>query len=496
MIALPIAAGALGQGERGHYVPAEPLPARGRLTPVLRYLVGGEPYLFVGETNAILALDRVSDDLVAELGRDDATDEAALSSVAARHGPDAARSAFRELALERIVLPPGMSAVPRELGEPPRFPLKSIVLNLAQGCNLSCSYCFADEGLYHDKKYGMMESATARSGIDMAFSEGEGHVHVTFFGGEPTMNWHVLVEAVRHGEALALEKGRSIDFSVTTNGALLTDERIAFLADHRIGVSVSLDGPPDLNDRHRVMKGGRGSSETVLPRIRRLLELHRTRPIGARVTLAAGNTEVERIFDFMVELGFYEVGFAPVTSARADLQLPPEELHDILAGFRRLADRTMSAAREGRFLGFSNLVNTWQELHEGKIKSHGCGAGIGLLSVGSQGGLYLCHRFTGSEEHSFGSLEGGLDQAARSDFLKAAHVAHKDPCQTCWLKHTCAGGCYHEAWERQGSALAPNAHYCDYMRDWMELALSTYTELAEHHPEFIARHLAIRMKKR
>lgn len=477
------------------YPPGESLPRRGRLAPVLRYEVSGKPYLFVGESNAILALDPVADRLLAELGRDGATDEAALEAVAACHGQEAARSAYFELLGEGVVAPAQPARSPRSLPDPPDFPIRSVVLNLAQGCNLSCTYCFADEGLYHDKQYRFMDRETARRGIDLAFDRGDGHVHVTFFGGEPTMNWPVLEDAVVYGLRRAAATGRTIDFSVTTNGSLLTDDRISFLEGHRIGVSISLDGPPDLNDRHRMLKGGKGSSRVVLPRIRHLLEVYRSRPIGARVTLTAGNTDVERIFDYLTGLGFAEVGFSPVTSGRADLRLSPDELGIILEGFRRLADRTVQAARHGKFVGFSNLVNTWQELHEGKIKSHGCGAGIGLLSVGATGGLYLCHRFTGSEAHGFGSLDEGLDTAARAAFLKAAHVAHKGPCQSCWLKHTCAGGCYHEAWVVQGSALAPNAHYCDHMRAWMELALVTYTDVAENHPEFIRRYLAPRMRK-
>ena len=46
-----------------------------------------------------------------------------------------------------------------------------------------------------------------------------------------------------------------------------------------------------------------------------LLERHRTRPVGARVTLTRGITDVVAIHRHLRdEIGFFEVGFAPVTA--------------------------------------------------------------------------------------------------------------------------------------------------------------------------------------
>jgi hypothetical protein len=36
-----------------------------------------------------------------------------------------------------------------------------------------------------------------------------------------------------------------VDFSLTTNATLLTPAIIAFLSENRIGVTVSMDGPPE-----------------------------------------------------------------------------------------------------------------------------------------------------------------------------------------------------------------------------------------------------------
>src|SRR5437879_11243971 len=77
-----------------------------------------------------------------------------------------------------------------------------------------------------------------------------------------------------------------------------------------------MDGPQDLHDKLRVFANGKGSYDIIAPKVRELIQRHRTRPITARVTLTSGVMDVLRIFRHLKQdLGFHEVGFAPVTSS-------------------------------------------------------------------------------------------------------------------------------------------------------------------------------------
>lgn len=51
--------------------------------------------------------------------------------------------------------------------------------------------------------------------------------------------------------------GRKVLFNFTTNGTLLTKDKVDFLVQHGFTMLISLDGPEDVQDRHR--KSGRGS---------------------------------------------------------------------------------------------------------------------------------------------------------------------------------------------------------------------------------------------
>ena len=114
-----------------------------------------------------------------------------------------------------------------------------------------------------------------------------------------------------------------------------------------------------------------GTYHVVRRKALRLLERYDSRPIGARVTLTHGTTQVENIWDHLFnEMGFSEVGFAPVTSGDiSDYNLTSDELKEIFAGMKRLGEHYLEAALEHRNIGFSNMHQLITDLHEGHKKS-------------------------------------------------------------------------------------------------------------------------------
>ena len=65
--------------------------------------------------------------------------------------------------------------------------------------------------------------------------------------------------------------GTHASFSLQTNGLLLTDAVLDGLCDDGVGVSLSLDGPPRVNDLHRLDLQGRSSAERAELALHRLL---------------------------------------------------------------------------------------------------------------------------------------------------------------------------------------------------------------------------------
>jgi uncharacterized protein len=232
----------------------------------------------------------------------------------------------------------------------------------------------------------------------------------------------------------------------------------------------------------------------VAKKARMLLAGHRTRPVGARVTLTRGTTDVVTIHRHLRdEIGFFEVGFAPATSGDISaFNLTEEELALVFDGMKALGREYRDEALAGRNNGFANMHQLMTDLAEGTRKSLPCGAGLGMLAVDKDGGLNLCHRFTGSSLPTFGNVADGIDKPRLGAFLEEAQDRSARPCATCRIRNLCSGGCYHERYARYGDPMHPVAHYCELMRDWIDFGIDVYTRIMAGNPGFFERHVAPR----
>jgi uncharacterized protein len=457
-----------------------------------RFEAAGQPFVYLVPSAAIFALDSSSDAVLRTVTERPRTRDELQAAMPDVNLDAALEELLRVQAIGEMSAP--RTPTPKVIPLAP-FPLTTMVLNVTNQCNLACTYCYEyGEDKIVDTENGrqpkFMSEEVARQSVEFMLKEsGTNKVaHVTFFGGETLLNFPVLRKTVAYARQRGAELGKSVDFSLTTNATLLRPEIIEFLAEERIGVTISIDGPQDLQDKFRVFHNGAGSYDVVAPKIKALLQRHRSRPIGARVTLTSGTLDVKRIFRHLTEeMGFWEVGFAPVTtSPTRDHAISDSGYDRMLGQFRDLAYEFLEASVANRHHGFSNVKETLEELHKGVSKAYPCGAGLGLLGVATDGQVALCHRFAGSESHGVGNVRDGIDREAQYAFLEKHHIANKTDCSTCWARPLCSGGCYHEAHTRYGDTGVANLHYCDWIRGWTDVCLNVYGELSVRNPAFLA----------
>jgi len=356
-------------------------------------------------------------------------------------------------------------------------PLGSISLNVAQACNMSCGYCYADEGRFGGKAR-MMPPHVARQAVDRLIAEARpgADLLLGFMGGEPLLNRGLIHEIVPYAAKQGALSGHRFRFSITTNATLLTDADAALFGQYPFCVQVSIDGPADANDSQRPMRDGRGSYDSILKGLGLLARHGRPRQLSARVTITRKSSGLEKILDHLIGLGFDDVGFALVlVSPNDELALREADFAALLGEMKACGRKCLAELRMGRPYPFANFLTAMEEIHRGSHRPYPCGAGAAYLSANAEGKLYACHRLVDDKAFAMGDVWRGSDHEIRQRHLQASHVDRMEPCRTCWARYLCGGGCYHEVARRGRPG-------CDYIRGWLEFCLAAYAELSALFP--------------
>jgi len=365
-------------------------------------------------------------------------------------------------------------------GSPLEVPaLRSLSLNVAQSCNLACSYCYADEG-----KFGgtarLMDQSTAFASIDRLIIESEPNVDLVigFMGGEPMLNRDLIYAATRYAKKKCESHQRQAKFSITTNATLINDKDAQFFRDYNFSVAVSIDGDVQANDQSRLDHRGRSSYSAFKKGLDKILAHGGPGHVSARITVKSLQSNLLKTLKHVVNLGVGDAGFAPVqVSPNKGLELTEDNFKQFLDEMIECGQFAKQQLLAGHRFPFSNLETALNEIHRGSHRPYPCGAGAAYLSVNAEGELYACHRLIDQPQWKMGDVLQGSNQLDRQLLLNRKHVDLQLPCKDCWARYLCGGGCYHEV-EQRGRP------HCDYVRGWLEFCLVTYAELSEFCPDY------------
>ncbi len=151
--------------------------------------------------------------------------------------------------------------------------IDTVLVKVASRCNINCRYCYVYS--MGDTRWATMPkhisdtttTALAKVLGDLSRAQ-QRRFAVVFHGGEPLLlgpkKLAILLAALRR--ALPSD----YPFSLQTNGILITEEILDLCSEYRTSLGVSIDGPPDVNDRYRIDHAGKGTHEKILKGIEKL----------------------------------------------------------------------------------------------------------------------------------------------------------------------------------------------------------------------------------
>lgn len=137
------------------------------------------------------------------------------------------------------------------------------IIAITEQCNLRCTYCcYSGE---YEGNHAHNSRTLCEGDIQAIYEFIDGiaiikPIRISFYGGEPLVNYPLVQYAIQIGRQ---RWGGDVTFSVSTNGTLLTEERIEWLVNNGVELAISIDGTQPFHDAHRVDAKGNGSYSKV-----------------------------------------------------------------------------------------------------------------------------------------------------------------------------------------------------------------------------------------
>ena len=347
-------------------------------------------------------------------------------------------------------------------------------------CNLRCKYCYANN------KPGKMTTKTAHQSLHWLF-EVQPYKNITchFFGGEPTTMWDSLVDIVTIGNQMAQSKGIEVRWSMTTNGTLLTPEKLDWIAENFKDSNpflLSIDGRPETHDKYRVDVRGRPTHHLIpVDEI-----LKRFPNIECRPTIKP-DTAKDWFEDFrwLRNKGFKSIAIEP------DYEdvWSEEQMRDYENLHRLLGEYYIYAVRAQTPIYMKWIENVKSQLNQpGMPQGMMCGTANNCGAIDHRGKLYACQRYASYNEpskYAIGDVWNGWDELSllKTRYLLRQHV-HGDlskgyNCDTCSARFYCMKGCNAANIKIMGSRHIALPFYCELTRIEARIALEVLAELGE-----------------
>ncbi len=345
--------------------------------------------------------------------------------------------------------------------------MKAMCLHMAHDCNLRCSYCFADKGVYGGDK-GLMSIEVAKAAIDYLL-ENSGkkvNVEVDFFGGEPLLNFKVIKQCVVYAKEQEKKYSKNVNFTITTNGTIFSKEINEFLQEHMDNIVLSLDGRKSVHDHLRVYPSGKGSYDKVVENIKEIANNRQGKSYFIRGTYTRDNLDFyEDVKHIYEQLGLKEISIEPVSGG--DFTLTDEEIAIAMTEYERFA-KEYAKQDDYRFYHFTLNIYNSPCIYK---RIAACGAGVDYGAVSPDGKIYACHQFVGEDEFVMGNIYDGVTNTELRETFANNNVFTKQECPDCWAKYFCSGGCHANAYYTNGDIAIPDKKACTLQKKRIECAL-------------------------
>jgi uncharacterized protein len=400
--------------------------------------------------------------------------------------------------------------------------LNQLILKVTENCNMRCSYCVYS-GKYAKRPKRSQKSmswSVAKKAIDYFRSHSvinhsnpkERVPVISFYGGEPMLEFDLIEKCITYAEECY--KPYPVHFLITTNGTLLTESVVDFVADSKtITLAISLDGPREIHDRYRKLANGEGTFDKIARNLRSIRNRHPEfyeRALSFNLVYAPP-VNWHRLSDFFCSTQWLpsipRLFLADLNSDEnsllcefTDQELttlapPPEFLQRYLnyantSGERpkrhpvpleeglygRAFHKTYARTRLARIFSTKMPVETY---HPGSI----CIPGQRRFMVTHDGSFFMCEKVPEHDLFRIGNVENGIDVEKVQERVKDFTDLTAEDCRNCWTLRMCGCGCFKDIIDGGIMSDKKKKELCQKHRDRMHRELEYMCSILEENPD-------------
>jgi uncharacterized protein len=318
----------------------------------------------------------------------------------------------------------------------------TLALNVTQQCNLRCKYCYVE----NPGSQPFMSEETAKKAIDFIteFEDIEGF-GISFYGGEPLLNFPVIKSAIEYASKVEEEKGfPEVKFHVTTNGTLMTDEMIDYFTDYDIDVMVSIDGPAFIHDAMRITPDKKGTHAKVSDVLQKLVQAKGRHKISVSGVIT-NQGRLKDIYAYFSQFPLRDIKLSYVRyldeHEEKKYALSESEKEQYMGDMRELALTCFDLIMNGIRPPYYNFENKVLQLWKHSKKNYFCPAGLRRYGISPGGEIYPCGPAADLGEFQLGTLDKGLTPDLTKKWVDYSSISNREECKPCWARNLCLGGC-------------------------------------------------------
>lgn len=338
---------------------------------------------------------------------------------------------------------------------------------VTENCNFNCKYCFISERVTAGGVNKIMTKDVAKASVELLQKTYERQQHeydktITFYGGEPLLNFEVIkyfMHEIEHVKLYAYWPS-DVKYAIITNGSLLTKEHIAFFRKNNIALSISYD-VDEHSHANRANRLGQDTFDVVRNNIQ--LCINEKMPYSLSITISEDTIRNRgTVLQEIMKLEPLTVAF--------NMLIPNKHLIPSNTYYEDATDFMIECFKHLRKKGIfeDRVMRKVNAFIDNKLYLYDCCASGGnQYVIAPDGSIGICHGYLNNRKyfsHSVFNKDFDFHTSADFEYWKKRSPVFMSECQECECLGICGGGCPYAADYMHGSIYALDDRFCTHAK--------------------------------